>query len=130
MVIQPNKEPELKFVAWYSIIVGALMLGQWGFFLASGQVPELQAEPYRIAFHLVGEGVTAIALIVSGIALLRRIAWSQQAAFASLGMLTYTVLVSPAYFAQLGQWPLVAMFAVLLVLTPDELLPSRTGDEP
>jgi hypothetical protein len=32
-------------------------------------------------------------------------------------MLTYTVLVSPGYFAQLGQWPLVAMFAVLLILT-------------
>jgi len=107
----------LKFVAWYAIIVGALILAQWGFFLATGQVPELQAEPYRIAFHLLGEGVTAIALIVSGIALLRRISWSGQAAFATLGMLTYTVLVSPGYFAQLGQWTLVAMFAVLLALT-------------
>ena len=107
----------MKFVAWYAIIVGALILAQWGFFLATGQVPELQAEPYRIAFHLLGEGVTAIALIVSGIALLRRISWSGQAAFATLGMLTYTVLVSPGYFAQLGQWTLVAMFAVLLALT-------------
>ena len=107
----------MKFTAWYAIVVGALILAQWGFFLATGQVPELQAEPYRIAFHLLGEGVTAIALIVSGIALLRHISWSGQAAFATLGMLTYTVLVSPGYFAQLGQWPLVAMFAVLLVLT-------------
>jgi hypothetical protein len=107
----------LKFTAWYSITVGVLMLAQWGFFLATGQVPELQAEPYRIAFHLLGEGITAIALTVSGIALLRRTPWAHQTAFASLGMLTYTVLVSPGYFAQLGQWPLVAMFAVLLLLT-------------
>jgi len=106
----------LKFVSFYSIIVGALMLAQWGFFLATGQVPELQTEPYRIAFHLLGEGVTAIALIVSGIALLRRIPWARQAAFVSLGMLSYTILVSPGYFAQLGQWPPVAMFAVLLLL--------------
>jgi len=28
----------------------------------------------------------------------------------------YTVIVSPGYFAQQGQWPLVAMFAVLLIL--------------
>ena len=27
-----------------------------------------------------------------------------------------TVIVSPGYFAQQGQWPLVFMFAVLLVL--------------
>jgi len=107
----------MRFVAWYSIAVGALMLGQWSFFLAFGQVPELQTEPFRIAFHLLGEGVTAIALIVSGIALLRGASWGREAAFAALGMLTYTVLVSPGYFAQLEQWPLVGMFGVLLVLT-------------
>ncbi|MEA3376149.1 MAG: hypothetical protein U9R72_08150 [Chloroflexota bacterium] len=107
----------MRFVAWYSIAVGILMLGQWTFFLASGQVPELQTEPFRIAFHLLAEGVTAIALIVSGISLVRRTSWARQAAFASLGMLTYTVLVSPGYFAELGQWPLVGMFGVLLILT-------------
>ncbi len=107
----------MKFVSLYSIIVGVLMLAQWAFFLATGQVPELQAEPYRIAFHLLGESVTALGLIVSGFALLRRIPWAPQASFASLGMLTYTVLVSPGYFAQLGQWPLVGMFGLLLLLT-------------
>lgn len=45
----------MRFVAWYSIMVGLLMLAQRLFFLLAGQVPELQAEPYRIAFHLVGE---------------------------------------------------------------------------
>jgi hypothetical protein len=107
----------MRFVAWYSIAVGVLMLGQWGFFLAAGQVPELQTEAFRIGFHLLGEGVTAVALIASGVGLLRRIRWAREAAFAALGMLTYTVLVSPGYFAQLGQWPLVGMFGVLLVLT-------------
>jgi hypothetical protein len=107
----------MRFVAWYLIVVGVLMLGQWSFFLAAGQVPELQTEPFRIAFHLLGEGVTAMALVVSGIALLRGASWGREAAFAALGMLTYTVLVSPGYFAQLGQWPLVGMFGVLLVLT-------------
>ena len=106
----------MKFAAWYSIIVGGLMLAQWAFFLATDQVPELQTAPFRIAFHLLGEGVTAIALIVSGIALLRRVPWAPQAAFASLGMLTYTLLVSPGYFAQLGQWALVGMFGGLLLL--------------
>lgn len=107
----------MRFVAWYAMVVGVLMIGQWTFFLAVGQVPELQTEPWRIAFHLLGEGVTAISLIVSGVALLRRTPWAREAAFAALGMLTYTVLVSPGYFAQSGEWPLVAMFGVLLILT-------------
>ena len=33
----------------------------------------------------------------------------------ALGMLLYTVIVSPGYFAQRGEWPLVAMFGVLLL---------------
>lgn len=107
----------VKFVAWYAVAVGILMIGQWSFFLATGQVPELETEPLRIALHLVAEGVTAIGLIISGSALLRRKSWAREAAFASLGMLTYAVLVSPGYFAELGEWPLVAMFGVLFILT-------------
>ncbi len=29
-------------------------------------------------------------------------------------MVVYSEIVSPGYFAQLGQWPMVGMFAVLL----------------
>jgi hypothetical protein len=107
----------MQFVGWYSLVVGFLMLVQWGFFLATGQVPELQSEPLRIAFHLVAEGATAIALIVSGMGLLRRAGWGRRASPVALGMLIYTVIVSPGYFAQQGQWAPVAMFAVLLVVT-------------
>jgi hypothetical protein len=35
--------------------------------------------------------------------------------FASL--LTYSVIASPGYFAQQGQWLMVGMFALLLILT-------------
>lgn len=109
-------EKDTKFTGWYSIVVGLLMLAQWGFFLAAGLVPELQTEPIRIALHLVGEAVTALALIVSGIALLRRMSWGRAANLFALGMLVYTVIVSPGYFAQQGVWPIVAMFALFLVL--------------
>ncbi len=107
----------MRLPAWYAIAVGVLMIGQWSFFLATGQVPELQTEPLGIAFHLVAEGVTAIALIGSGYSLLKEARWAREATFASLGMLTYTVLNSPGYFAEQGEWPLVGMFGVLLILT-------------
>ncbi len=106
----------MRFTAWYSIIVGALMLAQWSFFITAGQVPELRTEPIRIGFHLAGEGLTALMLILSGIGLLARHSWARNSALVSLGMLLYTAIVSPGYFAQQGGWPLVGMFALLLVL--------------
>ncbi len=106
----------MKFPAWYSILVGVLMIGQWGFFLAVGAVPEVQTEPIALAFHLAAECATAICLVAGGLALLRQAVWSKKLALLAAGMLAYTTIVSPGYFAQQGQWPLVAMFVGLLVL--------------
>jgi hypothetical protein len=106
----------MKFTGWFSIVVGLLMLAQWSFFLATGQVPEVQSEPIRLGFHLAAEAGTAMALLIAGVGLLQKRAWGRRCATIALGMLIYTVIVSPGYFAQHGQWPLVGMFAVLLAL--------------
>lgn len=105
----------MKFSAWYGIVVGFGMIAQWAFFWGSGNIPELKTEPWRIALHLVGELVAALALIFSGIATLRSVTWGKKALLVGLGMVIYSEIVSPGYFAQLGQWELVAMFAVLLL---------------
>lgn len=104
------------FAAVFALIVGVGMIGQWAMFLATGQVPELETEPLRVRFHLAGEFATAIALLVGGIALLTDQAWGRWFYLLALGMLLYTVIVSPGYFADKGQWALVGMFAVLLLL--------------
>jgi hypothetical protein len=106
----------MHFTAWYTILIGILMIVQWSFFLATGSVPEVQSEPIRLAFHLAAEFVTAICLIVAGGAVLRSKAWGRTFMLAALGMLVYTVIISPGYFAQQGQWPLVGMFVVILAL--------------
>jgi hypothetical protein len=106
----------MRFTAWYAILIGAMMFAQWGFFLGAGLVPELETEPYRIWFHLAAEAVTAAALIASGMGLLQGQPWARPAALLALGMLIYTVIQSPGYFAQQGEWGMVAMFAVVMVL--------------
>jgi len=106
----------MKFAGIYGISVGVLMIAQWLFFLAAGQVPELQTEPYRIALHLAAEFATAGGLIIAGVALLRRAAWGARAYLVFAGMLTYSVIASPGYFAQQGQWALVGMFVALFIL--------------
>jgi len=93
------------------------MFGQWAMFIATGNVPELQTEPIRIAFHLAGEFTTAALLVVGGVGLLAVKKWGYHVFLLALGMLLYTIIVSPGYFGQLGQWVFVVMFAVLVVLT-------------
>jgi hypothetical protein len=90
------------------------MLGMWTMFFATGQVPELDTEPIALAFHLVAEGLTAIALIAAGVALWRRKSWAKPLYLIAIGMLLYTAIVSPGYFAQLGQWAFVGMFAAFV----------------
>ncbi len=107
----------MKFSGWYGVVLGMMMFGMWGFFLAAGMVPELQTEPFRIYFHLAAEFSTAICLIIGGVGLLKKLPWAKTVYFIAAGMLLYSLIVSPGYYAQLGQWGFVVMFAVLIALT-------------
>ena len=104
----------MKFSAWYGILIGLLMIAQWTFSILTGDVPEFESAPWEIAFHLAAEVSTAIVLILGGVAALKSISWSKQVLLLGLGMVTYSEIVSPGYFAQLGQWLFVVMFAILL----------------
>ncbi len=105
----------MKFPAGYGIVVGIGMIVQWSVSIVSGGVPEFHTEPWRIAFHLAGEFSTALMLIIGGIATLRSCGWGRTLLLVALGMVIYSEIVSPGYFAQLGQWPMVGMFGVILV---------------
>ena len=119
----------MKFPAWYGILVGALMFAQWTFSILAGDVPEFQNAPWEIAFHLAAEFSTAMMLVLGGIAMLRSLACSRTVLLLGLGMVIYSEIVSPGYFAQRNQWGFVAMFGVLLfgALWSSMLLLKETG---
>lgn len=104
----------MKFSSWYGIIVGTLIILQWIFFISTDAVPELQTIPWAIGFHITAEILLALALLVGGIATLRSKFWGEKILLVALGMAIYSEISSPGYFAQLRQWAIVAMFAVLL----------------
>ncbi len=106
-----------RAAAAFAIIVGAMMFAQWAFFIAAGEVPELETEPIRISFHLAAEFLTATALVVAGLGLVKGESWSFPVLMLALGMLSYTIIVSPGYFAQDGEYLFVAMFVALWILT-------------
>lgn len=120
----------MKYPAWYGIGVGILMIAQWAFSILAGGVPEFQTAPWEIGFHLAAEMSTALVLIIGGIAALRSVPWSKQFLLLGLGMVIYSEIVSPGYFAQLNQWGLVVMFAFLLfgaVWSAMRLLSAKPG---
>lgn len=104
----------MKFSAWYGITVGLLMILQWISMLLFGSVPELQSAPWAIAFHLAAELCTALVLIVGGISALNAKISGERILLVALGMVVYSEIVSPGYYAQLGQWSFVVMFGLLL----------------
>jgi len=106
-----------KVAAIYSIAVGIIMIAQWSFFIVMDQVPELQDEPLRISFHIAAEFLTAIALISGGFGLHLDKKWGFSLFLVAIGMLSYTIVVSPGYYAEKGEIPFVLMFAVLWVIT-------------
>ena len=106
----------MTFSAFFAIIVGVGMIGQWLISYASKKIPELDTEPIRIWFHIAGELATAMMLIVSGIGLFASAPWAPMLFLISMGMLFYTAIVSPGYFAQKGQWGWVLIFGVIIIL--------------
>ena len=106
----------MKFSAIYAITVGIGMLGQWAMSYLTQQIPELKTEPIRIGFHIMAEILTAMALILSGIGLLTAASWGENLFLVAMGMLFYTCVVSPGYFAQQGQWAWLVVFAVVISL--------------
>lgn len=114
--------------AGYDLIVGIGMIAQWASMIARGQVIAADQDAVsgrgriEMAFHWVAELLTALALIVAGIALFATRPWAEWIHTLAAGMLLYTVINSAGYFAQRHEWPMVGMFALLLVLTIISLL--------
>lgn len=106
----------MTFPAVFAIIVGAAMIVQWSLSYLNKQIPEIRTEPIRIVFHLAGEMATAVVLIASGVGLLAGKAWAAPLFLVAAGMLFYTAIVSPGYFAQQGQWVWVLIFGVMIVV--------------
>lgn len=103
-------------VAIYSILIDLFMIGFWVFALLKNLVPP-EEKPWSITFHVIAEFSTAILLIVSGAGLWLGSEWARTLSPLALGLLLYTVINSPGYYAQKNNLPMVAMFIALIILT-------------
>jgi len=107
----------MDFVSIYCLLVGIGMIGFWGFVYVTKQIPELKTEPVRIYFHIAVEILTGCALLIGLLSLVFQQSWARSFILIALGMLLYTAVISPGYYAQQGKWSAVGMFAFVFVLT-------------
>lgn len=66
--------------------------------------------------RFAAEAATAVMLIISGVSLLAGAPIAREIYLIATGMLFYTSIVSPGYFAQKGVWAWVGVFAALIIL--------------
>jgi len=105
-----------KAAAIFAIIVGVSMLGMWGVFYLTDNIPELETKPFELTFHLIAELITAVFLIIAGVGVLKQARWGYNLYLIATGMVLYTMIMSPGYFLQAGDFSFLIMFLILIVL--------------
>lgn len=114
-------------VAVYCITIGVAMAVMWTAELRRGAWARGDRSHAELALHLVAEFATSGWLIGSAAALL----WFGRSATPfvalALGMLLYTILVSPGYFIARRERGAAGMFAVLILLTAGVMTVLFTG---
>jgi hypothetical protein len=102
-------------VGCFCMLVGGLIAVWWAAEIRHGALSRPDRSRAEIGLHLTGELATAALLLLGGGWLL--LADRTDLALVSLGMLLYTVLVSPGYFLNRRELPPVVMFGVLALTT-------------
>ena len=102
----------LWYVVTFSLVVGVAMPAFWVAAVAAGKVPEIEEGSREIWFHVVAEVATGLTLIGGAIATLAAPATRGPAVatLLGLGLLGYSITVSPGYYVDRRDWPMVVMF--------------------
>lgn len=114
-------------VGAYCIAVAVLMAAWWTLDLVHGAWNRGDRSHAELALHLAGEFGTSAVLAAGAAALLSRAPFAAILAAAGLGMLLYTVTVSPGYFLARRETAAAGLFGVLAALTIAALIAVGFG---
>jgi hypothetical protein len=114
-----------NLTALFQMLIGFGMIFIWVLLFLTDQIPELETEPFRIVMHITAEVITGLLLLGSGIWLLIRKHPHKVFFYLSFGCLIYTLIVSPGYYAQKGEWSTFVVFLAILIFAVALLWTSR-----
>ncbi|HET7715887.1 MAG TPA: hypothetical protein VFK86_09685 [Bauldia sp.] len=101
--------------AVFGIAVGIAMLLIWLYLIATNNVPELWGSELETKLHVVGEILTALALIVSGWALWTGKSWAWRAFLLANGMLLIAVINAISWYGDRGEMGFVYFFVAVAI---------------
>lgn len=104
-----------RWFAFIFIFVGFSMLALWTMLVLTMQVPEFADEPFTTITHITAESLTGLALIISGIGMLRQAKWAALLSPVATGMLFYAVVQAIGYYIDHSSPFFVGMFIVLIL---------------
>lgn len=105
-----------KLASIYSMFIGSSVIVMWIVFYITDGIPEIKTKPIEFGLHLTAELITAVLLLVGGYGLLKNKKWGLNVYFISMGMLFYTLIMSPGYFLQNGEVAFLVMFIIFIIL--------------
>ena len=103
-----------KILAYYSIFLGLSVIAMWIMIQLNGSPQEGNIE---LSFHLFSEFFMAFICVYSGILLLKQNQTGRLLNLTGLGMVIYSVLNAAGYYGERGDFSIMIMFTVLMILT-------------
>ncbi len=116
-----------KGAAFFSILMGLMMLGTWTYLFLSNQFPQARTLPLETGYLLAAEILTSAALIAAGYGILTNRKWAMPLILVALGELIYCTIrfagelgqggstAGLAFFTSVGTMGII--FAVYLIIS-------------
>jgi hypothetical protein len=114
--------------ALFCIAVGVLMFVSWTVLLATGQVPGISENALAFAFHWTAELLTAIALILAGVAILRGATFRRRLYYFATGLLVIGAAGAIVYYIGVEPEP-VAVVGLSIIVASAKVLAWRSRED-
>ncbi len=113
---QGGRKVMKKAAAVFSILMGVMLLGTWGYLFISNNYPEASTFPLETGYLLVAEFLTGAALIAGGYGILASRRWGLPLILVALGELVYCTVRFAGELGQGGSVPGLAFFTTVAAL--------------
>ena len=113
--------------AFFCIAAGVLMFVSWTVLLATGQVPGIRENALSFAFHWTAEFLTAIALVIAGVAILKGAAFYRRLYYFATGLLVIAAAGAILYYI-LVEFQILAVLMLSVIVGCAKVLAWRSRE--